>query len=86
MTPRGKLAELLVQNNPKLYPKHVISNARGDPILYARLTKALYGKLMSVLLFCKKLRGELEDMGFQVNPYDPCVANKMINRSQMTVC
>jgi hypothetical protein len=24
-------------------------------------------------------------MGFEVNPYDPCIANKMINGSQMTV-
>ena len=24
-------------------------------------------------------------MGFEVNPYDPCVANKTINGSQMTV-
>ena len=24
-------------------------------------------------------------MGFEVNPYDPCVANKDINGSQMTV-
>ena len=24
-------------------------------------------------------------MGFEVNPYDPCVANKMINGLQMTV-
>ena len=24
-------------------------------------------------------------MGFEVNPYDPCVVNKMINGSQMTV-
>ena len=24
-------------------------------------------------------------MGFVVNPYDPCVANKMVNGSQMTV-
>ena len=24
-------------------------------------------------------------MGFEVNPYDPCVANKVINGSQMTV-
>ena len=25
-------------------------------------------------------------MGFEVNPYDPCVANKMVNGHQMTVC
>ena len=24
-------------------------------------------------------------MGFEINPYDPCVVNKMINGSQMTV-
>ena len=25
-------------------------------------------------------------MGFVINPYDPCVANKMVNGKQMTVC
>jgi len=29
------------------------------------------------LLFYRKLRKELEDYGFEINPYDPCVANKM---------
>jgi hypothetical protein len=24
-------------------------------------------------------------MGFEINPYDPCVANKMMNGSQMTI-
>ena len=25
-------------------------------------------------------------MGFQLNPYDPCVANKVIDGSQFTIC
>jgi len=54
-------------------------------MLYVRLSKALYGLLQSALLFYKKLRKELEDFGFEVNPYDPCVANKIVNGSQMTV-
>ena len=54
-------------------------------MLYVRLSKALYGLLQSALLFYRKLRSELEDYGFTVNPYDPCVANKMINGEQMTV-
>ena len=29
--------------------------------------------------------GELEEYGFEVNPYDPCVANEIVNGSQMTV-
>ena len=32
-----------------------------------------------------KLRSDLEDNGFIVNPYDPCVANKDVNGKQMTV-
>ncbi len=41
--------------------------------------------MKSALLFYRKLISELKGMGFEVNPYDPCVANKMINGSQMTV-
>jgi hypothetical protein len=41
--------------------------------------------MKSALLFYRKLISELKGMGFEVNPYDPCVANKMINGSQMMV-
>ena len=37
-------------------------------------------------MFYRKLRRELESMGFEVNPYDPCVANKTINGNQCTIC
>ena len=33
----------------------------------------------------KKKRGDLESAGFVINSYDPCIANKMINGSQMTI-
>ena len=51
---------------------------KGTPILYVRLKKALYGILRSSLLFYRKIRGELEAYGFKINPYDPCVGNKMV--------
>ena len=54
-------------------------------MLYVCLSKALYGLLQSALLFYRKLQSELEAYGFTVNPYDPYVANKMINGKQMTV-
>jgi hypothetical protein len=41
--------------------------------------------MKSALLFYRKLVGELRSMGFEINPYDPCVANKMVNGSQMTI-
>ena len=82
---KGKLAELMVQINPNIYQKYIITSSKGEQMLYVRLSKALYGLMQSALLFYRKLRSELEDHGFTFNPYDPCVANKMINGKQMTV-
>ena len=52
-------------------------DAKGQKVLYVQLSKALYGLLRAAILFYRKLRKELEEYGFAVNPYDPCVANKM---------
>ena len=47
---KEKLAELMVQINPELYRKYVITSPRGEPMLYVRLSKALYGLLQSSLI------------------------------------
>ena len=86
MVLRAKLAEMMVRVNPDLYRPYIIYSAKGVPMLYVCLSKALYGMLRAALLFYKKLRGELESMRFKVNPYDPCVANKTIKGAQCTVC
>jgi hypothetical protein len=41
--------------------------------------------MKSTLLFYRKLVSELKMMGFMINPYNPCVANKFANGSQMTL-
>ena len=84
MKMRGKLAELLVQVAPEIYREYVVIE-RGQKVLYLELRKALYGMLKSALLFYKKLRSDLESIGFKVNPYDPCVANLDQGGSQLTV-
>jgi hypothetical protein len=58
---------------------------KGKPVLYARLNKALYGKLRAALQFYKKLVAKLESWGFKLNPYVRCVANKIINGKQCTI-
>ena len=68
-----------------MYRKQIITSSKGEPMLYVHLSKALYGLLQSALLFYRKLRAELEDFGFTINPYDPCVAKRIINDSQKTV-
>eukprot|EP00816_Leptocylindrus_hargravesii_P009961 CAMPEP_0196810812 /NCGR_PEP_ID=MMETSP1362-20130617/14304_1 /TAXON_ID=163516 /ORGANISM="Leptocylindrus danicus, Strain CCMP1856" /LENGTH=126 /DNA_ID=CAMNT_0042185963 /DNA_START=234 /DNA_END=611 /DNA_ORIENTATION=- len=53
--------------------------------MYLRLAKALCGCLKSTLLWYKLFKGTLEDMGFKLNKYDPCVANKKIKGTQFTI-
>ena len=55
-------------------------------MLYVLLSKSLFGMLRADLLLYMHLRSDLEDRGFVVNPYDPCVANNMVDGAQMTVC
>ncbi len=38
-----------------------------------------------MLLFYQKLVSELKSMGFVVNPYDPCIANKIVDGHQLTL-
>jgi hypothetical protein len=83
---KGKLTELMVQVAPNLYRKYITVDRKGTAILYVKMQKAMYGLLRSALLFYRKLIADLESAGFKINPYDPCVANKTVNGTQMTVC
>jgi hypothetical protein len=49
-----------------------------------KLQKAPYGCLRSALLFYEKLFGDLTSQGFEINPYNPCMAKKPIEGSQFT--
>jgi hypothetical protein len=49
------------------------------------LLKALYGTLKAALMFWEKLTSKLIDWGFTINPYDTCVANKLVNGKYLTV-
>jgi hypothetical protein len=82
----GILAELMVKIAPTLYRKYVTTNAKGKSVLYVQLEKAVYGMMKSALLFYRKLVADLTSIGFEINPYDPCVANKLIDGKQMTIC
>jgi hypothetical protein len=83
---KGRLAELMVQVAPNLYRKYITTDRKGKAILYVKMQKAIYGLLRSALLLYRKLVAELESTGFVINLYDPCVANKVINGEQITVC
>ena len=62
-----------------------VAKENGHRVLCVHIQRAIYGMLMSGLLFYKKFRASIEETGYQVNPCDPCVANKMINGKQHTI-
>ena len=82
---RGPLNELMAMFEPKLYRKFVTHDNKGVELFYVKMNKALYGLLKNDFLFYKKLVEHLEAYGFNINPYDSCVANKIINGKKMTV-
>jgi hypothetical protein len=79
----GVLVDILCEMDP-VYRDFVVMEG-NQKVLYVHITKAIYGLPESAMLFYKKLVVDLMKYGFRVNPYDPCVANKMVNGKQLTV-
>jgi hypothetical protein len=42
--------------------------------------------MVAYLLYYHKFTKSLTSVGFEINPYDPCVANKTLNGTQITIC
>jgi hypothetical protein len=78
------MAEVIPKINPKKYKRHVVKE-NGKDVIYVILQKALYGTLQAALLFWQNLSTQLAEWGFEINPYDFCVANKTIDGKQCTI-
>ena len=80
---RGKLADLLIKTAPEIYRKHITINRKGETVMYS--LNEIYGIMKAALLLYQKFVGDLIMIGFKLNTYDPCVANKTINWKQLTL-
>ena len=81
---RGEMVEMLVEMAPEIYKDFVVYEG-NRPVLCVQALKALHGMLQSSLLFYKKWVNDIKNEGFELNPCDPCVANKMVNGKQLTL-
>ena len=54
-------------------------------MLYLSVLRELYGCIESALQWYILFKSTLENMGFVLNPYDLCVANKNIEGKQCTI-
>ena len=83
---RGVLVDILVEIAPYVYKLHVTTDKKGVKQLLVQHQNALYGTMVASLLYYRKFTKRLTDIRFKINPYDPCVPNKMIDGKQMTIC
>jgi hypothetical protein len=81
---RGSLVDILLEICPGIYDDFVIKEGKHK-IPYVKILMALYGMLIASTLYYKKFRKEIESIGFEVNPYDMCVANQTEKGKQHTV-
>ena len=83
---QGSIVKIMLKINPSWKAFIVHEGKNRTPTIYSKAIKALYGTMDAAKLFydnlCKVL---VEDMGFKMNPYDGCVANKTINKKQYTI-
>jgi hypothetical protein len=81
---RDQLVDILLELCPGVYDDYVIDKGKHK-IMYVMMLKALYGMLISSIMYYKKFRTDMESIGFEVNPYNICVAKRKYNGKQQTV-
>ena len=82
---QGPLAHLLCELAPEVYKPFMMKDKHGRDLLYVRILNALYGIMKAALLYYRCFLGDIKSEGFELNPYDPCIANKIVAGHQLTL-
>ena len=80
---RGVCVDIFSEIDP-IYRNYMVTEG-NQRVLYVHSTQAIYKMLVSAMLFHHKLTKALLSNGSELNPYDPCVVNKMVNSEQLTI-
>ena len=83
---RGILADMLVDIAPDVYKPYLTKDKKGNSVLIVQCQNAIYGTMIASLLYYRKFVKTLHRNSFELNPYDCCVANRMVNEKQQTLC
>jgi hypothetical protein len=83
---RGILVNILVEIALDVYKLYVSKYKKGSKQLLVKCQNSLYGTMVASLLCYQNFVKSLTNIDFMINPYDQCVANKMIESEQMTIC
>ena len=79
----GTFVDIMCQINTE--HKKNVRYEDGQKVLYILVLYAIYGCIESALQWYKLYSKTLMAKVFQLNPYDRCVSNKMVNGKQCTL-
>ena len=80
---RDEYVDIMCDVNEEHRKNVVIKNM--ERVLYMKLVRVIYGCIQSALLWYDLYSNTLKGVGFEINPYDKCIASKMINGNQCTI-
>jgi hypothetical protein len=83
---REALVDILVSIAPNVYGLYVSTNKSEQKVLIVECLNVVYGTMVAALLYYKKFVKSLTKQGFKLNPYDGCIANKIVKGKQITIC
>ena len=82
---RGVLVDILLEIDKDFYKPFVTTDKKGDKQLIVQCLNAIYGTMVASLLYYRKFCNTLLRNDFKVNPYDPCVFNRLVEGKQQTI-
>ena len=76
----GAMVDILCEIRPEIHKPYVrFDKNNGEKILYVCMLKFLQAMLIASLFYYNKPQKDIESIGFEVNPYDTCLDNRMVN-------
>ena len=80
---KGDFVDIMCSVNEEFTP-HVVYEGKTK-VLYMKVLQAIYGCLESAMLWYNLYVTTFKGIGYELNTYVLCVANKIINRKQCTI-
>ena len=85
---KGRFVDMMCDINSehrKNVTYEVGKNGKAYKVLYMKVIRAIYGCIEAALQWYKLFTETLQDLGFKLNSYDKCIANKFENGKQCTI-
>jgi hypothetical protein len=83
---RGSLVDILVSIAPDVYGPYMSTNKASQKVLLVQCLNAVYGNMVAALLYYKKFVKSLTKQGYKINPYNGCMANRVVKGKQVRIC